>query len=233
MNTATPRTMPSPPRFTVAVGNRFVIPEWVYDLETFRRWATSDALPERARVAYLNGEIWVDPDMEQAYSHVGVKTRTTRVLDMLAEEEKLGRYFSDGLLLTNAAANVSNIPDGMFVSWVSFHAGKIIAVESKHGGCVEFQGTPDMVLEIVSDSSEKKDWQQLRVAYAAAGIPEYWIIDARKADILFEILRLTASGYQEVKPQRGGWRKSQVFGKSFRLMVEQDAMGPQFRWEVR
>ena len=42
--------------------------------------------------------------------------------------------------------------------------GRVRQVEGKEGGIVELEGTPDMVLEVVSDGSEKKDDQTLREA---------------------------------------------------------------------
>ena len=41
------------------------------------------------------------------------------------------------------------------------------------------EGTPDMVLEILSDTSEQKDLVDLPANYQTAGIPEFWRIDAR------------------------------------------------------
>lgn len=46
-----------------------------------------------------------------------------------------------------------------------------------------------MVLEVVSTSSVQKDYRLLRRAYWEADIREYWLVDARKAPVKFEILR--------------------------------------------
>ena len=44
-------------------------------------------------------------------------------------------------------------------------------------------------MEIVSPSSVSKDKKHLRECYYRAGIPEYWLIDARGEDVEFDILR--------------------------------------------
>ena len=44
-----------------------------------------DGYPERGWVSFLDGEIWVDTDMEQLFSHNRVKTCFTIVLGGLAE----------------------------------------------------------------------------------------------------------------------------------------------------
>ena len=45
--------------------------------------------------------------------------------------------------------------------------------EGKKGGYVEVEGSPDMVLEVISDSSVRKDDVLLRQGYWDAGIGEY------------------------------------------------------------
>ena len=61
-------------------------------------------------------------------------------------------------------------------------------------------------------------------AYHRAGIPEYWIIDARGEEIDFHILHRRKSGYASA-PARGGWQRSRVFGRSFRLDRKLDEFG--------
>ena len=56
------------------------VPEWVVDLESFGRWVDADAVPEKTRIWFLNGEVWVDMSKEQIFSHVLVKTKFTVVL---------------------------------------------------------------------------------------------------------------------------------------------------------
>jgi Uma2 family endonuclease len=80
-----------------------------------------------------------------------------------------------------------------------------------------------MVMEIVSKSSEHKDFIVLRQAYWDAGIREYWLVDARK-ELRFDILRHTARGYVAT-PKKNGWVKSAVFSKSFRLTASTDRQG--------
>jgi Uma2 family endonuclease len=95
------------------------------------------------------------------------------------------------------------------------------------------EGSPDMVLEVVSDSSVRKDVQQLRQDYWEAGIREYWLVDARKEPLIFDILRYTPKGYRTA-PKKGGWIKSNVFGKSFRLTQQTSEYGdPEYTLEVR
>jgi Uma2 family endonuclease len=81
-----------------------------------------------------------------------------------------------------------------------------------------------MVLEVVSASSEEKDTVVLRDLYWRAGVKEYWLVDPRGDDLAFDILRHGAKGYATARKQ-GGWLKSAVFGRSFRLTREVDRTG--------
>jgi Uma2 family endonuclease len=151
----------------------------------------------------------------------------------LAKSEQLGRYLTDGVLLSNFAADISGNPDGLFVSKATRASDRIRLIEGKEGGIVELQGTPDMVLEIMSKSSERKDDVELRQAYWEAGIPEYWIVDVRNEALRFDILRRTVRGYTNSRKQ-GGWVKSVVFDKSFRLLMRADEFGdPEYTLQVR
>ena len=77
-----------------------------------------------------------------------------------------------------------------------------------------------MVLEVVSPNSVQKDTVVLPELYAAAGIAEYWLVNPVGGQLVFDVFHLTAKGYAPVK-KPGGWLKSAVFGKSFRLGREE------------
>lgn len=208
------------------------IPPGITDLATFRAWVRSDAAPEKLRVSYLAGTIWVDLTMEQAYFHNSVKTEIASVLFPLVRARNLSRFFSDGMLLSNPAVDLSTIPDGFLVSYEAIQSGRVRHVPGKHGGAIEMEGTPDMVLEVVSDSSVEKDMVILPRQYYQAGVTELWRVDAR-GELRFEILQRTDAGYV---PTLGadGWWSSAVFGQSFQLDQQIDQLGlPEFRLAVR
>src|SRR5687767_3682818 len=85
------------------------VPSSVVDLESFRRWARSEEFPDTGRICFFDGEVWVDLSKEQIFTHNQVKGEFTVVLGGLVRAEKRGRYYPDGILLTNADANL-NLP---------------------------------------------------------------------------------------------------------------------------
>jgi Uma2 family endonuclease len=209
------------------------VPTWVVDLESFRRWADADDFPEKGRIWFLKGEVWVDMSKEQVFTHVLVKTKIAYTLTGLAEAGQLGMYLVDGALLSSELADISGKPDGIFIANATRQSGRVRLVEGMEEGYLEVEGSPDMVLEVVSRSSVKKDKVILRQAYWEAGVREYWLVDARQEPLAFDILRHTARGYTATrKPE--GWVKSAVFGKAFRLVVRTNSVGdPDYTLEVR
>jgi Uma2 family endonuclease len=217
----------------IVESTQVTIPASVVDHESFRRWARSDDFPEAGRVCFFNDEVWVDMSKEQIFSHNQVKHEYNMVLGGIAKQLRLGRYFPDGVLLSNEEAGLTCQPDGTFVSRQRLREGKVRLRQGAQIGYVELEGAADMVLEVVSASSVEKDTEILRELYARAGISEYWLVDARAEPLVFEILRLAPKGYVPVRKQ-GGWLKSIVFGKSFRLIQHKDELGhPEFSLEYR
>jgi Uma2 family endonuclease len=209
------------------------VPSWVTDLDAFRRWADTDDFPETGHVWFLKGEVWIDVSKEQIYTHGLVKTKITIVVGGLVDRENLGLFLVDGPLLTNVQADISGNPDAIFVANDTLESGEVRLIEGAEEGFVELEGSPDMVLEVISASSVHKDDVVLRQAYWEAGIKEYWLVDVRKAPLRFDILRHTAKGYAAARKQ-GGWVRSAVFGRSFRLRQRKSALGhPDFVLEVR
>jgi Uma2 family endonuclease len=98
---------------------------------------------------------------------------------------------------------------------------------------MELEGTPDMVLEVVSPSSVKKDTVMLRKSHWEAEIPEYWLVDPRRDRLSFEILRSNSRGYVS-GGKSGGWHSSPVFGQEFKLEKGTNKLGyPEFTLSVR
>lgn len=209
------------------------IPSCVVDLESFRRWVDADEVDEKIRIGYLNGEIWVTMSKEQLFTHNRVKTAYTVVMGGMVEAAQLGYFFSDGVRLSNLAANLSVKPDAVFASWDALKSERVLLVAGKQHGFTEIEGTPDMVLEVMSDSSIEKDDAILRDLYWQAGILEYWLVDVRGGKLRFDILHRGKKGYLATRRQ-SGWLKSAVFGRSFQLRKETDPLGhPRFVLAVR
>ena len=92
------------------------------------------------------------------------------VLGGLIDAERLGRFYPDGLFLRNKAADIAGKPDATFASTATSWQNDS-PVPGKKGGVIELEGSPDMVLEVVSDGSVRKDNVVLRKAVLGSGRP--------------------------------------------------------------
>ena len=160
---------------------------------------------------------------EQLFAHNRVKTCYAGVLSPIVESEELGYFFSDRVLLSNLAANLSTEPDGMFCSFAAVESGRVQFIEAADQGYVEVQGSPDMALEVISRYSVRKDTEVLRDLYFRAEVSEYWLVDARKEPAQFDILRRNGRDYVATRKQKG-WIKSKVFNRSFLLETKIDRL---------
>ena len=147
--------------------------------------------------------------------HNRIKSVIARVLLTIMLDEMLGEFFSDGMLITNAAIGLSTEPDGCFVTTRAFEDG--IVKLKKGEDSLELEGTPDMTLEVISATSITKDTVTLKELYAAAGVAEYWLVDSTEEQPSLEIYRLKNGKYVAAKND-DGWVKSNLFSRSFRLI---------------
>ena len=199
------------------------IPHDATTLAGFRRWVLSDSFPEKQPVMFLNGEIFLFMPKENIYAHAAVKTAVAGALFNLNQNLDLGDLFINGVLVTNVEADVSNNPDMVGVHWESLESNKARYIFNDQNEAVEIEGSPDWLLEIVSNSSVKKDKLELRKAYHKAGVREYWIIDARGKEIDFQLLHYRKTGYAAAR--KDGWQRSHVFGRGFQLTRSRDRHG--------
>ena len=209
-------------------GDWLRMPVSAWDHAGFRSWVSSPDFPESVRATFVAREVFIEMSPEKLESHNKVKTAITVALGSIVQDEDLGELYSDRALLSNAPAELSTEPDLLFASWASLESARLRRIPSARGDdFVELDGTPDLVVEIVSDSSERKDLKELRAAYARANIPEYWIIDARGPGLRFEILTLSNEGYV-AEPSN----VSSVFQRQFVLERETSRIGS-YRYRLR
>jgi Uma2 family endonuclease len=199
-------------------------------LAEFRHWALSDEFPERGRIDYLAGRIEVDMSPENLFFHGSVKMEVARVLGNIVQAAACGYLFGDCTRVSSPEADLSAEPDVVYVSADALDSGRVLLVPSASGepdSYVELEGGPDLVVEIVSDSSVAKDTKRLPAFYLQAGVAEYWLIDVRREKTFFRIHESGKNRYEPAAVDGEGFQRSAVFDRRFRLVRRRDARG---RW---
>jgi len=211
---------------TVLVEDQCLIPGDLATLAAFRRWAVSEEFPPTGRIDWVASHIEVDMSPEDIFTHGTLKTEIVRVLGTLAKGRGI-HLFTGETRVSSVAGDLSVEPDVVAVSDAAIDAGRVRLVPASGGRpdrFTELEGTPDLVVEIVSDASVKKDTQRLPAAYHAAGIPEFWLIDARGPEVRFTIHRWEPAGYV-ASLTADGRGFSTVFGCGFTLVRSRNASG--------
>lgn len=116
------------------------------------------------RYELLDGELILvaSPNMD----HQEAVTNLGTSLSVFVKEHDLGKiYFAPtDVLLTDTQVFQ---PDLLFVSKDREHIRTPANI----------QGAPDLIVEVLSPSSVRRDWHDKRGLYASHGVREYWIVD--------------------------------------------------------
>jgi Uma2 family endonuclease len=142
---------------------------WTY--EEFAR------LPDDGnRYEVIAGELYVTPAPGSLHQKVSI--RLAAIIEGFCEEHGVGTAFHAPYDVIFGEGDYLE-PDLIFVRRDREDIIK------KHG----MVGPPDLVVELLSDTTARRDRGIKRERYEAYGVPEYWIIDTEAKQI--EVLRLT------------------------------------------
>ena len=138
------------------------------DLETLSREHNGD------RLEIIDGELIVTPS--PSWSHQIISANVFRALDRHVYEENLGRVVYAPLDVRFTPDNVL-IPDIIFIARDRLHIAGPQTVDAP----------PDIVIEILSPGTRRRDLVEKRDLYAQFGVREYWVVDpANRAIIVYE-----------------------------------------------
>ena len=120
--------------------------------------------PDDERYELIDGELNMVPSPNMP--HQSNQSKLGSRMASYAESRNLGTvFFSDTDVVLSDADVVK--PDLLFISKPREH---IITYAN-------IRGAPDLVVEILSPSTARRDWREKRELYARYGVKEYWIAD--------------------------------------------------------
>jgi Uma2 family endonuclease len=212
---------------TLLLDHEIEIPA-IRDLADFRRWALSDDFPQQGRIDYIAGRIEVDMSPEDFFTHGTLKTRVATEISDRVEELDLGHTLIAETRISSVPGNVSAEPDVVVITHAAFDDGRVRLVPKASGEpdrFVEVEGAPDLIVEIVSDSSVTKDRRRLPDAYFAAGVSEFWLVDARGKNLQFQIHRRGDSSYMSAEQDAEGYQRSDVLDAWYSLERDRHQRG--------
>jgi len=205
---------------TVLFDEQVEIPLGIKNLADFRRWALSEDFPQQGRIDYVAGRIEVDMSPEDFFTHGTLKSQVSSRIEQRVSDLDLGHTLIAETRISSVSGNLSAEPDIVVISHDAIDKGQVRLVpkaSGEEGRYIEVEGGPDLVVEIVSDSSVRKDTQRLPVAYFTAGVLEYWLIDARGEKLFFQIHRRGPSAFEPTPDDHRGFQTSGVLRGNCRL----------------
>lgn len=137
--------------------------------------------PEDKRYELLNGELLIIPSPKEPHQKSLLRLSSTLYYEI--ERAGIGHIYAAPFDVILTDSDVVQ-PDVMFVSPERAH---IITPDN-------IRGAPDLVIEILSPSTERRDLDVKRRLYARHGVREYWIVDTARRAI--ELLLLRGAEYQ-------------------------------------
>ena len=207
--------------YAVIPGENIPIPPDANTFEGFLRWVESDDFPETGRIDFLGGEVEAEMSPEDLHTHGIVKAAVAGKLQALVADQDLGEIFIDRARIHSPAVRFSVEPDVVVILWETLESGRVRYLPAARKGLDRFsamEGAPDVIVEILSDGSVAKDTRRLPRFYAAAGVPELWLVDARGGELRFDLLCLREGRYAPADPDAEGWTHSPRLGLEVRLI---------------
>lgn len=120
----------------------------------------------------------------------------------------------DGFARLTDQGQVLMAPVEMRLSPRSSRSPDIMFIAREHRDRVtelRVEGPADLVVEFISDDSVRRDRVEKFAEYRAAGIPEYWVLDARLGHEQTDFFQLAPAGtYEPILPDAAGRYHSRV-----------------------
>jgi Uma2 family endonuclease len=140
----------------------------------FVAWATRAS---DIRAEWVDGKVVVMSAVELA--HARIVQFLTMLLGTFAEERELGEVLGEPYQIRFAKLRRRRMPDLMFIS----------TARSRFLERMQFDGAPDLIVEVVSADSQTRDRREKFLEYQQIGVREYWIIDPLVKDVEFYTLK--------------------------------------------
>ncbi len=160
-------------------------------LEEFLQWTDEDVWAE-----WIEGEVRILSPVNDP--HVQIFIFLVSLLQHFAEHHDLGEIRTEPFTVNLSQLNVVYSPDIFFVARSRLHL-----LQPTY-----FDGAPDLVVEIVSPESRRRDRVEKFENYEKAGVREYWLIEPERQTVDF--YELNEHGIFELLPSEDGVWRSKV-----------------------
>ena len=177
---------------------------------TYEEWLAWDSGETRSE--WVDGEVVVFVSTSQR--HWQIVYFLAALLTEYVRFRGLGRVLAESVAMRLERSG--RVPDLLFVA--NERLDRLTATQ--------LLGPADLVVEVVSEDSAGRDRAEKLAEYAAAGVPEYWLVEARPGRRGAEFFRLVGGAYRAAAADADGrYRSPAVPGFWLRpAWLEQDPL---------
>ena len=148
--------------------------------KTFRRWAENRPMRDVNRYELANGRIVMTPPA--AWVHGKIEAKVIRILEDFVSTHNLGTVFGSSAGYELPSGDTLE-PDASFISRVRWSKGP----RPRRGQFLKI--VPNLVVEILSPATARRDRIEKKRIYEANGVDEYWLVDPQRREITVFHLR--------------------------------------------
>ena len=138
-------------------------------------------LPENKRYEIIDGDLFMVPSPNESHQHI--LTNILYILINYVRRNKLGAIYCAPFDILFSDEDIVQ-PDVIFVSNEN---KKVITKDN-------IKGSPDLLVEILSPSTSKRDIGIKKKLYARHGVREYWIVDPERETV--DVFRLKGREFE-------------------------------------
>ena len=147
------------------------------------------SLPEGTLAELVNNQLVIEPAPD--FYHQDVVTEIARIIGNHVVENGLGKVIVSPVDVHFDNGNIFQ-PDIIFI------AAERLASLVRKG---RVYGAPDLVIEVLSPGTQKKDKRQKKPVYEKYGVKEFWLVDPETKEVV--VYSLSGSVFVEALSQRG------------------------------
>ena len=158
----------------VRVAETAFISTETFTQKTFKRWVESRPMGDINRYELVSGKIFMTPPA--AWEHAKIEAKVIRILEDFVSKHNLGTVFGSSAGYELPSGDTLE-PDASFISRERWSKGP----EPRRGQFLKI--APNLVVEILSPATARRDRIEKKRVYESNGVDEYWLVDPHRREI--------------------------------------------------
>jgi Uma2 family endonuclease len=142
--------------------------------KTFKRWVENRPMGDINRYELASGKILMTPPA--AWEHAKIEAKVIRILEDFVSKHNLGTVFGSSAGYELPSGDTLE-PDASFISRERWSKGP----EPRRGQFLKI--APNLVVEILSTATARRDRIEKKRIYESNGVDEYWLVDPQRREI--------------------------------------------------